>query len=281
MSSEQEQIKDNQKWSIPQGCGLEKLISILTAIRNKNGDREFVEDERFKTAIDLTPSLIPPNVTFLNSIKLLEKDEKKVKLTKLGNELTEAWVIGDENISRLIQQIIKESHLRDLYDYLDTNKGIKIAKIFSFVKVQARIPDPKDGRPFADIPFQGVKTLIKLFEKANLLSDEQIEDFKNYKNTNLDNPTAKKPRTQREKKTVSTNRSSPQQTLENSGGHLSLIGIEIELNSSKNIKFAIMQLNDLLKEFENKANTTDNESIEMMDESSENKSDSETSTSET
>jgi hypothetical protein len=39
MSFEQEQIKDNQKWKIPQGCGLDKLMKILTAIRNKNGDK--------------------------------------------------------------------------------------------------------------------------------------------------------------------------------------------------------------------------------------------------
>ena len=45
------------------------------------------------------------------------------------------------------------------------------------------VPDAKDGRPFSDIPFQGVKALIKLFEKADLLTSEQKSEFENYKNT--------------------------------------------------------------------------------------------------
>ena len=98
MPTEQEQTKENQKWNIPQGCGLGKLMTILVAIRNKNGDTEYVEDEKLKSAIDLSDSLITTNLTFLNSIKLVEKEGKKTKLTNIGNELTQAWIRGDEKI---------------------------------------------------------------------------------------------------------------------------------------------------------------------------------------
>lgn len=259
MSSEQTQIKDNNKWIIPQGCGLDKLMSILVAVRNKNGDTEFVDDERVKTAIDLSQNLISPNITFLTSVNLLEKGNKQLKLTKIGNELTEAWIREDENISKLIQQVIKESHLIDLHDYLQTNKGIKTAKLFSFIKVQAKLSEPKDGRPFGDIPFQGIKSIIKLFEKAELLSNEQIEDFKNYKNANPDNIT-KKPRTPHEKKQIATTSKKTTQIIDDSHGHLSLSGIEIELTSTKNIKFAIMQLEDLLQDVDSNIESTTTES---------------------
>jgi len=184
MPIEQEQTRENQKWNIPQGCGLEKLMKILVAIRNKNGDKEYVEDEKFKSAVDLSDFLITANLPFLNSIKLLEREGKKAKLTNIGNELTQAWIRGDENISKLIQQIIKDSHLVDLHDYIQTNQGIKIAKLFSFIKERAKISDAGDGRPFGDIPFQGAKTVIRLFEKADLLTSEQLEEFKDFKNVN-------------------------------------------------------------------------------------------------
>ena len=64
MPTEQEQTRENQKWNIPQGCGLDKLMTILVAIRNKNGDKEYLEDEKFRSAIDLSKSLITANLTF-------------------------------------------------------------------------------------------------------------------------------------------------------------------------------------------------------------------------
>jgi len=272
MPAEQEQFRNNEKWKIAQGCGLDKLMTILIAIRNKNGDTEYIEDEKFKNAIDLSKSLLTGNLTFLNSINLLEKKDGKTKLTKIGSEFTEAWVRDDDNISKLIEQIIKESPLVDLYDYIQTNKGIKIAKIFTFIKAQAKISDASDGRPFADIPFQGVKTVIRLFEKANLLSSEQIKEFKDYRNSNPNSPTTKKQKTKSGKKTTDVKKSV---VAPDSRGNLSLTsGIEIQLNSSKNVEFAIMQLNDLLDEL--KGETVEDESIEMNDENIDDTSDSTT-----
>ena len=43
MPTTQENTKENQKWNIPQGCGLEKLKTILVSIRNKNGDKEYID----------------------------------------------------------------------------------------------------------------------------------------------------------------------------------------------------------------------------------------------
>ena len=279
MPTEQQQTKENQKWNIPQGCGLEKLMTILTAIRNKNGDREYIEDESFKKAIDLSESLIPPNLTFFESIKLIEREGKKTKLTKIGNELTEAWVRKDENISKLIQQVIKESHLIDLHDYVKTNEGIKITKIFTFIKSQAKLPDAKDGRPFSDIPFQGVKALIKLFEKADLLTNEQKSEFENYKNTNPKSTSTKSQKIKSVKKTTDVKKPNISQ---DSSGNLSLpSGIEIPLSSSKNVEFGIMQLKVLLEELKKDEDTPDESDLEMKDEDTPDESDSNTSPSET
>jgi len=279
MPTEQEQTKEDQKWTIPQGCGLEKIMTLLVAIRNKNGDKEYVEDEKVKSAIDLSNSLIPPNLAFLNSVKLLERESKKTKLTNIGNELTQAWVRKDENISKLIEQVIKDSHLIDLYDYLKTNQGITTAKIFSFIKERARITDAGDGRPFGDIPFQGAKTIIRLFEKANLLTSEQVQELKDYKNTNPNSPATKSKKTKSSKKTAIVEGSNISQ---DSRGNLSLTsGIEIQLNSSKNVKFAILQLNDLFEELKKYENTNDESDIEIKDENLDDESDSEMPPSET
>lgn len=258
MSVEQEQISNNQKWVIPQGCGLDKLMTVLIALRNKNGDTEYVDDEKFKKSIDLSTNLISGNLTFLRSIKLLEKQDKTTKLTKIGSELTEAWVRDDENISKLFQQVIKESHLVDLLDYTKTNQGLKIAKIFTFIKSQARVPDAKDGRPFSDIPYQGAKTVIKLFEKADLLTDEQINELKEYKNTNPTGATLIKPK-------ASSNKRKPVEsipsTMSNTSGTLSLpSGIQIPLTSSKNVEVALVQLNDLLQELKHQDDVEDTSS---------------------
>ena len=229
-------------------------MTILVAIRNKNGDTGYVEDEKFKSAIDLSKSLITGNLTFLKSIHLLEKEDQKTKLTNIGTELTQAWVRKDDNISKLIEQVIKDSHLIDLYDYIKTNQGIKTTKIFSFIKERAKIPDSGDGRPFGDVPFQGAKTVIRLFEKANLLSKEQLEEFKDFKNTNPKSA-SKSHKTKSVKKTTGVEKSNISQ---DSRGNLSLTsGIEIQLNSNKNVEFAIMQLNDLLEELKKDENTDD------------------------
>ncbi len=258
MSAEQEQISNNQKWVIPQGCGLDKLMTVLVALRNKNGDTEYVEDEKFKKSIDLSSNLVSGNLTFLKSIKLLEKQDKTTKLTKMGSELTEAWVRDDENISKLIHQVIKESHLVDLLDYTKTNQGLKIAKMFTFVKSQAKLSDAKDGRPFSDIPFQGTKTVIKLFEKAGLLTDEQIKELKEYKNTNPTSTTSTKPKASSDKRKSVENKSS---TMSNTSGSLSLpSGIQIPLTSSKNVDVAIVQLNDLLQELKHQDDVEDTSS---------------------
>ena len=274
MPTEQEQTKENQKWNIPQGCGLEKLMTILVAIRNKNGDTEYVEDEKIKKAIDLTDSLVTSNLTFFKSVNLIEKQSGKTKLTEIGSQFSEAWVRDDENISKLILQIIKDSYLVDLFDYIQNNKELTINKIFAFIKSQAKLSDAKDGRPFGDIPFQGAKTVIRLFEKANLLSKEQLEEFKTFKNTN--------PKGQKTKSVKKTTDVKKPNISQDSTGNLSLpSGIEIPLSSRKNVEFGIMQLKDLLEELKKDESTDDESDLEMKDENTPDESDSNTSPSET
>ena len=215
-----------------------------------------------------------------NEGKIIEKNTKRLYFYLKGYGFKKFEILLCDNASTDNTNAIAKNLSKKYPEikYFFTNKkgigsgvklGIKTAKLFSFIKAQAKISDPKDGRPFADIPFQGVKTLIRFFEKANLLSTEQIEDFKNYKNANPDSTTAKKPRTQREKKLV-TSRPMQSQISENSHGHLSLSGIEIELNSIKNTKFAIMQLEDLLKEIETETDTANDESLETTNTNTEN-----------
>ena len=103
--------------------------------------------------------------------------------------------------------------------------------------------------------------MIRLFEKANLLSTEQSEEFKDFKNVNPKG-VSKSQKTKSVKKTTDVKKLN---ILQDSRGNLSLIsGIEIQLSSSKNVEFGIMQLKDLLEEFKKDENI-DDESNENVD----------------
>ncbi len=262
----QDQDNKNEKWLIPQGCGVDKLFSILTGIRNKNGDNEFVEEEKIKKSIDLSDPLITSGFGFLKSIKLIEKQQKEIKLTKIGAEFTEAFIREDENISKIILQIIKGSYLIDLFDYLNNNKDLKVSKVFTFIKSQAKLSNSTDGRLFSDLAFQGVKAIIGLFQKAELLTETQIQDFKNYKNSTKkkdSKPITKKKETKKDRTKIKAVLSNKPELIQGSKGIISLSsGIDIQLTSKKNVELAISQLNDLIKEFQNIENNNEGDSTD-------------------
>lgn len=235
-------------------------MAILTGIRNKNGDNQFVDEEKIKKSIDLSNVLVTSGFNFLQSINLIEKQKKEIKLTKIGTEFIESSIRDDENISKIILQIIKGSYLIDLFDYLNNNKDLKTAKIFTFIKSQAKLPDSKDGRLFLDLPFQGVKAIVGLFEKANLLTDIQIQEFREYKNSSNKNNTkisGNKPKKEKKSKNISSQQNKPT-IVPNSKGILSLTdGIDIQLISKKTIELAISQLEILLEEIDDKSDDID------------------------
>lgn len=166
---------EESKWKIPYGITFDKLSKVIQLLLRKNGDKTQLNIDSLITVSGLAKNFLSSNLTFLNSIKIIEGDNTGFKLTQLGADFARALSLdNEEDIKKLSLEIITKSHLDDL-KVLVENEGDSITKdkMLKLIKTNAKL----SGDNISQIPAtskSGAISLLTWFNKIGLTSIELV-----------------------------------------------------------------------------------------------------------
>lgn len=176
---------DESKWKIPYGITFPKVEKIITLILTRKGDRTTQTLDSIHPLASLAKNFLSSNLSFLNSINVIDGDNNGFKLTKLGTDFANALSMGnEEDVKKFSMEIISKSHLNDLKDLIE-NEGSAITKekLLKFIKTRARI----SGESISSMPKSssvGANALLSWFSKIGIVSNE-VADNRIQRDTSL------------------------------------------------------------------------------------------------
>lgn len=164
---------ENVKWKIPYGLKFDKLSKIITLILTKKGDNTKLDLKSFSPLTGMSENFISSNLSFLNSINVIDGDNQGFKLTPKGIDFANALSMDDkEKIKTVSLELISKSHLNDLKVMIE-NQSTEVTKekLYKFMKTKAKIK----GETLSDMPTNsstGMNAILGWFGKIGLVSNE-------------------------------------------------------------------------------------------------------------
>lgn len=168
---EQEE-QTSTKWSMPFNIGYESFQLILKTLFQQKADVNPVPLSRIGSIAGLNPKTISSNMTFLKAIKVVKEESKDgYMLTPRGVQYARGFYMNDPKIIKEKSiEIIKNSHLKTLYDVIDIKKdSITISDVYSFVRGEGRYAEGAGITGMTPPYATGAKTLLHIFKDAGFL----------------------------------------------------------------------------------------------------------------
>ncbi|MBT4327775.1 MAG: hypothetical protein HOD60_12875 [Candidatus Nitrosopelagicus sp.] len=175
----------SQKWSMPFNIGYDAFQLILKTLFQQKADQTPVPLSRIGSIAGLNPKTISSNMTFFKAIKVVKDDSKGgYMLTPRGVQYSKALYTNDKKtIKEKSIEIIKNSHLKTLYDKIDLKKdSITISELYTFIQGEGRYALGGGITGMSPPYATGSKTLLHIFEDAGFLPESFDIDTSNNQN---------------------------------------------------------------------------------------------------
>ena len=184
MEVEESEQKD-EKWRIPFNITYEGYTRILKALYQQKADTVAITLDRMTSITQMNRNTLSVNLVFLKSINVVSGDGKTgYRLTPLGLEYSKGHYSDDAGlIQAKSKEIILNSHLKSLVDFLEINKTISAEKIFGYIKSEGRFAEGPGYTGLSSPYASGARVLIRIFQDANVLPSGIVEEIKSLETT--------------------------------------------------------------------------------------------------
>ena len=195
----------------------------------------------------LPKNFLSTNLSFLKSVNIVCGDNTEgYKFTELGKRYVDAlYLEKDGDIEKCSLELITNSHLNDLKIHIETEESeISKDSILKFIKRNARIFDGASAGNMPENSSRGAHTLMEIFNKAGIISDEILSTRISSK-PSINSKPAKKKKTS----SANKNKTKPEEdnfTL-NSDNFSIRISKKIDSNELEFIKSQVLSLFEMLE----------------------------------
>ena len=158
--------------------GYDGYKKILNSLYRNDGAEKKISVSVITSGSGFTKTWVSSTLAFAKSLKILEGNTKDgYQFTSQGLEYTKSLLKDDkQNIKKIINEVIKNSHLKNFMVYLENNKGsLDLEKLFKHIKTEAVFPEGKQKFELAQPYITGTYTLLKILNSADLIPDDILE----------------------------------------------------------------------------------------------------------
>jgi hypothetical protein len=162
-------------WLVPFNLSIDTLDKIVKACFRARADTEFVSLQDIANRAGVNARTVAPNLRFLASIRVLERDEaeRKFKLSTKGTDYAKFLGSGDTTkAGEVLRELLPKSHLNELLGFTEVQgPGLTYDSLSNHIKTLGRMKVDNQGD--VSSPFKsGIRTLISLLSRAAYVSSE-------------------------------------------------------------------------------------------------------------
>lgn len=263
----------DEKWRIPFNITYDGYVKILKTLYQQKADTNPISLDRIATVTQMNKNTLGMNLGFLKYVNVVDGDAKNgYKLTPLGFDYAKGHFSEDVGLIQLTsKQIIENSYLRSLLDFIEINKNTDVEKLFSFIKSEGRIADGAGFTGMSPPYGAGARVLLRIFQDAKVIPEKIAEEIKSLEETvrTVKSRIQAKPRTT--KPSISKSRDkNPDQVQSplsvDSFGRLIVTGVTtVDITDLDSLQLAESALKILRKKVELKQSEESTESNESQD----------------